>query len=824
MTPKPLDQIRLGWEDHKSALWWLVLIYRRPFEFRSEVERLSRLVRLETALRLCLHALIPMLGLCILSRLLVFPITKTFLIADNILLHLIEITVGIAVGILVGIAIGNAFGVTAGITSGITVGIAFYIIGGITFGIAFEITGGISCGIALGIAFGVGFGIALGIALVIARGVAVGIVLGFLLGSIVGITVGITGEIAIGNAIGITGIVTIGMASAIAFGLISENVGGIVLGIAFGIACGISVGISIGITSGIAMGSAFVITVALISRVFLLRIYYHPLFWWLTWPKPFSHLYRFHPVAWDDLCRIAFPGLDRLLVAYTDLFPEKGIKEIERLIYSYPSQRRAALRAELPARTIWIARQTTTLDNLTELEKAVAQLPEGKEGFLNQTSRLRAMVAEITKQQTRFETVNRPVLREPLAQALCKEIENFQYRIAGFHEPLATEFRRASTHWLALAQAQWQQTQTILQKEPAPQLFRAGDPVNREQEAFVPRYSVVGDLEQQIMLATGCPGVVLYGRRRMGKSTVLGNLSGFLPSTVVPVTISMQDPQAFTSLADWMKHLVQKLSATLAMPSSAPNEMNDLPGLMRMLGTYNAHLQEAGKRVLLAIDEYENIDRKLGEKVFPEDLLATIRESIQTHRNITWIFSGSHEITELKHAEWPSYLVSARTIEVPLFTMAETRLLLTEPLKFSPLFKDESKRPRFEPGFWGENGIERIQREAGGWPHLVQLIAETIVDVINDEDKRQVDDELFERALNKAIVSGHNVLYQLLRGESTLPGEWDYLSSFRTRETQPLPGEEALYVSLRRRLLMEEASGEWRLRVPLMARWLKMRG
>lgn len=106
----------------------------------------------------------------------------------------------------------------------------------------------------------------------------------------------------------------------------------------------------------------------------------------------------------------------------------------------------------------------------------------------------------------------------------------------------------------------------------------------------------------------------------------------------------------------------------------------------------------------------------------------------------------------------------------------------------------------------------------------MQLIAETIVDVINDADQRQVDDTLFEAALNKAIISGHNVLYQLLRGECILPGEWEYLSAFRARETQPLPDEEALYVSLRRRLLMEEANGEWRLRVPLMARWLKQRG
>ncbi|MFZ4700271.1 MAG: hypothetical protein ACOYMG_09475 [Candidatus Methylumidiphilus sp.] len=62
---------------------------------------------------------------------------------------------------------------------------------------------------------------------------------------------------------------------------------------------------------------------------------------------------------------------------------------------------------------------------------------------------------------------------------------------------------------------------------------------------------------------------------------------------------------------------------------------------------------------MLAIDEYENLDRKLGEGVFPVDLLHMLRESIQTHRRIVWLFAGSHAIEELTHAEWPSFISSA---------------------------------------------------------------------------------------------------------------------------------------------------------------------
>ena len=203
------------------------------------------------------------------------------------------------------------------------------------------------------------------------------------------------------------------------------------------------------------------------------------------------------------------------------------------------------------------------------------------------------------------------------------------------------------------------------------------------------------------------------------------------------------------------------------------------------------------------------------------------RESIQSHRCITWIFAGSHEITELVHVPWTSYLVSARTVEVPLFSQQETRLLLTDPLKYSSLWRDDDPsrpRPRFESGFWGEGGIERVHTEAGGWPHLVQLIAETIVDLFNKEGGRQVTSPLWERALDRAIVSGHNVLYELLCRESSLPGEWEYLSKFRSRESQPPPNDEAIARSLRRRLLVTEETGQWLLSVPLMARWLRQRG
>jgi len=272
-------------------------------------------------------------------------------------------------------------------------------------------------------------------------------------------------------------------------------------------------------------------------------------------------------------------------------------------------------------------------------------------------------------------------------------------------------------------------------------------------------------------------------------------------------------------------HLVQKVSTIFGEERPLSATTNDLKDLFTFLSTCNQILERDQHRLLICMDEYENIDQKIGAGVFPEDLLATIRESIQSHRRITWVFAGSKEITELVKVRWTSYLVSTSTVEVPLFSEQETQLLLTEPLKYSSLWrKDNPNRPSFPLGFWGNGGIERIHAEAAGWPHLVQLIAQIVVDVLNDENVRQVNLRLMERALDKVIVSGHNVLYELVHGESALPGEWEYISKFRTLETQPPPDDETIARSLRRRLLVMEESGQWRLRAPLMARWLRQRG
>jgi hypothetical protein len=104
------------------------------------------------------------------------------------------------------------------------------------------------------------------------------------------------------------------------------------------------------------------------------------------------------------------------------------------------------------------------------------------------------------------------------------------------------------------------------------------------------------------------------------------------------------------------------------------------------------------------------------------------------------------------------------------------------------------------------------------------LIAETIVDLLNESGQRQLNATMWASALNETVVRGHNVFHELLVRESRIEGELEYLQEFRRRETQPPPGDNAIARSLTRRMLVVPDGDNWRLRAPLFRRWLQRRG
>jgi len=141
---------RLGWRDHRQALWWLGVLYRRPRMLDQALGRISGRQSLRTVAILYFHALPYLILISIIGRVLLFgwmgmeaeePIAD--LLSDPVGFHLFWFSVGVVLGAFIIIAfwvLGLVFkrvarwttptnptssmqGLTIGITSGIGLGI-----------------------------------------------------------------------------------------------------------------------------------------------------------------------------------------------------------------------------------------------------------------------------------------------------------------------------------------------------------------------------------------------------------------------------------------------------------------------------------------------------------------------------------------------------------------------------------------------------------------------------------------------------------------------------------------------------------------------------
>ena len=101
------------------------------------------------------------------------------------------------------------------------------------------------------------------------------------------------------------------------------------------------------------------------------------------------------------------------------------------------------------------------------------------------------------------------------------------------------------------------------------------------------------------------------------------------------------------------------------------------------------------------------------------------------------------------------------------------------------------------------------------------LLAETAVDIANDKAIHSLDKSHYGQIFDESVEKGHTVFDWLIVRECKNDKELGYLEGFRDKDYQPEPEDREVRQSLRHRQLCIEENGQWRLRAPLMGRWLK---
>lgn len=539
-------------------------------------------------------------------------------------------------------------------------------------------------------------------------------------------------------------------------------------------------------------------------------------------PGKCSSLLRWHSAFWDEYQRLPLFGLDDHLVLVTSHWPVEGGKAIEYL--SNSRQRWAAQSAQIELD----ARQFEYCTNVEAIGKAyhssaVGDLEGSASSFLRSLSHISQDIEASLNQMS--------VYHKRLAfKAVEDDLDGKLRELTRSSERYAVRFRPIVSHWRqVVAEHVRELTEAVAQSQLIDNPYIVGLPLTEQQQIFVGRTDVSAHIEQ-LLLDQRRPPLLLYGQRRMGKTSLLRNLGRLLPNAIVPlfvdgeaISLASDYPDLLYNTARAMARSAEEQRGLILPPLSREGLVaNPFTRFNEWLDEIEQVLEVRGQSIaLFALDEFEAIDYVMNKGRFDEtDVLRTLRHLIQHRARFKILLAGSHTLDEFQH--WAGYLVNVRVVKIGYLEEGEARQLVEYPVTGFPL--------RYE-----SDASRRVLKLTRGHPLLVQLLCSEIVEFKNEcpiAERRLVTLADVEAAVPRATASGEfffvdiqenqadSIGLALLRfvashGEGAVVSRDVLTGRFRGQL------DKALTLLLRRDLI-EAAGNGYRFQVELIRRWFSI--
>jgi hypothetical protein len=528
---------------------------------------------------------------------------------------------------------------------------------------------------------------------------------------------------------------------------------------------------------------------------------------------------RWNPAFWDEHQWLSLLGLEEHLVLVMERNPTEGQAAMEYLATSRQRWAAQAAQIELDARRLERCTSVMTISR-THRSLAAGELTGPASALLRSFSRISQDVEAALRQGSAYNQRLALSAVEDRLNGLLRELTRSSERYA-------IRFRLVANRWHQIVADQVRELAKAVelrQEIDSPYIF--GVPLTEQQEIFVGRTDVSARIES-LLLDRRRPPLLLYGQRRMGKTSLLHNLGRLLPSTIIPLFVDLQGPAFQTdthagllyNIARGMVESAEK-QRSLVLPSLARETLTDDP-----FTRFDEWLDEVGRvlgssTALLALDEFEALDSAISKGRFDEErVLGMLRHLIQHRPRFKVLLAGSHTLEELQR--WSSYLINVQVVQVSYLKEAEARQLIEHPVKDFAL--------RYEP-----DACQRMLDLTRCHPALVQLLCAEVVALKNEQDRttrRCARLEDVEAAVPEALSHGSLFFADIQRNQADANG----LAALRFLAAQ---GERAVvdYETLAHQLpdsagidrtlnlltqreLIESADGGYRFQVELIRRW-----
>lgn len=285
--------------------------------------------------------------------------------------------------------------------------------------------------------------------------------------------------------------------------------------------------------------------------------------------------------------------------------------------------------------------------------------------------------------------------------------------------------------------------------KPVTNPYIVGDPV--EGNRFVGRDDILRKLEELWVMGQQLQSVVLYGHRRMGKTSILLNVANCSGSRVKVVYINLllvgNSPQG---VGEVLMAISDAISDAIGCPPPDDNDLLNLP-----YPTFRRYFKQVVailpgmslQGLIIALDEFEKIEELIEAGKIPNDFIAYLKGLLQNNSQVAFAFAGLHTLEEMTADYFQPFFASVIPIHVGFLEPAATRQILANPSLENPdsTVSDVPDNEAVDfPLDYTPDALDLIYRLTAGQPYLVQLVGFQLV--------RRYNDFVFEKGYSRDPV------------------------------------------------------------------------
>ncbi|MGB0384443.1 MAG: ATP-binding protein [Ardenticatenaceae bacterium] len=259
--------------------------------------------------------------------------------------------------------------------------------------------------------------------------------------------------------------------------------------------------------------------------------------------------------------------------------------------------------------------------------------------------------------------------------------------------------------------------------------------------------------------------LIIHGERRMGKSSILLHLRHQLGDAYVPVFLNMQTHATVSDFGTFLYNLASTIYREINRTLDLADDWTTKPQLERYqqdtFVPFRHFMQEADDAMgqthwlILMVDEFEMIEQKIKEDIFPADLLFHFRDTMTFSKRTTFVFAGCHTLDEMTKRYWNPFFGITQNIKVSYLTPQAAATLITNPWDNFDL--------QYEA-----QAVEAIIRATGGQAMLLQDTCQTVIQRINKQ-LRETGAQLLPTA---TLDDAQSALERVLNQSNYFNGVW----------------------------------------------------